>query len=138
MLDIKNMTDSEIGKETRRTNVPHTLPRGEIKLTLESFITNDKGEVYQNEPKTIFYRTASSKDIDAIFNQNATYPLMVNQLVERFKEGMWESKMGGPLRVDKKDVLHLFHKIIALCPQLLPSDIELLDKILKMLGINNI
>ena len=135
MLDIKNMTDSEIGNETRQTNKPYMLPTGVIKLTLESSITNNKGEVFQNEPKTLFYETSASKDIDAIFNQNATYPLMVNQLVERFKEGMWETQT-GPLRVDNKDVLHLFRKIHALCSQLSDEDIKLLNRILKILGIN--
>lgn len=136
MLDIKNITDSEIGKETRRTNKPYMFPTGVIKLTLESSITNDKGEVFQNEPKTLFYETSASKDIDAIFNQNATYPLMVNQLVERFKNGMWEAQIGGPLRISKEDVLHLFHKIRALCLQLTEEDIASLSKILKILGVN--
>jgi len=145
MLDIKNMNDDEIINlikllkhelETRRTNKPYMFPTGVIRLTLESSITNDKGQVFQNEPKKIFYETANSKDIDAIFNQNSTYPIMVNQLVEKFKEGMWENQT-GPLRFsyeDKARLLSLTHRIETYCPQISPEDLELLNKIFKILG----
>ena len=145
MIDIKNMSDDEIINliklskhelETRRTNKPYMFPTGVIKLTLELSITNDKGQVFQNEPKKIFYKTASSQDIDAIFNQNGFYPIMVNQLVEKFKEGMWENQT-GPLRFSYKDkarLLSLTHRIEAYCPQVSSEDLELLNKIFKILG----
>ena len=145
MLDIKNMTDDELINlikllkhelETRRTNKPYMFPTGVIKLTLESSITNDKGQVFQNEPTKIFYETASSKDIDAIFNQNSTYPIMVNQLVEKFKEGMWENQT-GPLRLTR-DETHRYRvlneRIKYFYPNLNKDDLELLDKVSKILG----
>lgn len=145
MLDIKNMDDNQIVNlikllkhelETRRTNKPYMFPTGVIRLTLESSITNDKGQVFQNEPKKIFYETMNSKDIDSIFNQNGFYPILVNQLVERFKDGIWEQQT-GPLRFsyeDKAKLLSLTHKIKAYCPQINSKDLELLNKIYKILG----
>ena len=143
MLDIKNMNDEQIVNlikllkhelETRRTNKPYMFPTGVIRLTLESSITNDKGQVFQNDPKKIFFETASSQEIDAIFNQDGIYPILVNQLVDRFKESMWEQQT-GPLKITREDINCLYHiKDYFKCRY--PDDkyIELLDKILIILG----
>ncbi len=143
MLDIKNMTDDEIINliklskhelETRRTNKPYMFPTGVIKITLESSITNDKGQVFQNEPKKIFYETANSKDIDAIFNENSTYPILVNQLVERFKDSMWENQT-GPLKLTRDEIHQLQHIIFRAQHTLInENDSQLLEKLLTILG----
>lgn len=147
MLDIKNMNDNEITNlikllkhelETRRTNKPHMFPTGVIRLTLESSITNDKGQVFQNEPKKIFFETANSKDIDAIFNQDSYYPMLVNQLVDKFKEGMWENAI-GPLRISMEETYRIraiIERVKYYCPQFCEDDIKLLDKVSKILGGN--
>ena len=122
MLDIKNMNDNEIINlikllkhelETRAPKNKFLCPRGEIKLTLESSVTNDKGQLFQNEPKKILFGTAIPKEIDDIFNQNGLYPIMVNQLVENFKEDMWNNQK-GPLRMTwegKDRFKYLVHEI---------------------------
>ena len=145
MLDIKNMTDNEITnliellKHELGTRVPKNkflCPRGEIKLTLESSITNDKGQVFSNEPKKILFGTANPQEIDAIFNQNEFYPIMVNQLVENFKEGMWNNRKGLSRFTyeDKAHLRALIHRIQAYCPQISSEDLELLNKISEILG----
>jgi len=143
MLDIKNMTDEQIVNliklskhelETRRTNKPYMFPTGVIKLTLESSITNDKGQVFQNEPKTIFYETMNKNDIDAIFNERFQYILFVNQLVEHFKQEMWENQT-GPLKLTRDEIHQLQHIIFRVQHTLISeNDSQLLEKLLTILG----
>ena len=143
MLDIKNMTDDELINliklskhelETRRTNKPYMFPTGVIKLTLESSITNDKGQVFQNEPKTIFYETMNKNDIDAIFNERFQYILFVNQLVEHFKQEMWENQT-GPLKLTRDEIHQLQHIILKAQHTLInENDSQLLEKLLTILG----
>lgn len=145
MLDIKNMNDNEIInliellKHELETRVPKSkflCPYGEIKLTLESSITNEKGQRMKNEPKTIQFKTMNPNEIEDIIKQDEFYPILVNQLVEKFKEGMWENQ-SGPLRFTYEDKAHLqaiIYRIQAYCPQISPEDLELLNKISKMLG----
>lgn len=145
MIDIKNMSTKEIEalidllKQEIRSRNPLAesfLPLGKIKLTLESWILNEKNKVLQNEPKTILWNTSNSQDVDHIFNQDEFYIVLVNQLVDHFKHGMWENGT-GPLKLtynDKARLRNLKCRIQAYCPQISDNDIELLDKIIKILG----
>ena len=142
---LKNMNDNEIISliellkhelETRAPKSKFLCPRGEIKLILESSITNEKGQRMKNEPKTIQFQTMNPTEIEAILKEDSFYPMLVNQLVERFKEGMWENQ-AGPLSFTYKDKAHLralIHRIQAYCPQINNEDLELLNKISEMLG----
>lgn len=145
MIDIKNMSTKEIEalidllKQEIRSRNPLAesfLPFGKIKLTLESWVLNEKNKVLQNEPKTIIWNTSNSQDVDHILNQDEFYIVLVNQLVDHFKHGMWENGT-GPLKLTYKDKARLRNlkcRIQAYCPQISGEDIELLDKIIKILG----
>lgn len=108
-------------------------PAGRIEITLKSCIENVDGTDLKNEPKTISFGSMRQKEMDAIKNQDEYYVMLVNQLVNRFKKDMWYNQR-GMTRITWEDIDRFEAFIYRIQNQVSEKDVELLNKILEVLG----